>query len=305
MIKRLSLGNEQLRLYFWPMQKTLITLLIVLVGSLNAQFAEVTIRTDVQRLKDRERQDLQGLEEAIQQFYLSSPWEQEVADLEMYLDVQLVFQSTIDIGSETYYQAQVLISNRQDQRYFIKDVSFPYSPGRAVNLSPVFDPLASLLEFYAYLLIAGELDTYEILAGSPYYTRAASLALLGESDPYVSQGWSNRIRLEERLAANQDLRRAKAYFYQAFYVMAEEKPDMAELRKALSQFYKSIQAVVKREGQERHTSIFLSGHAEEIAELLTLAGMWPELAEMMVLNPDCERIYQSYLEGGNNRQGPP
>lgn len=278
------------------MQKTLITLLIVLVGSLHAQFAEVTIQTDVQWLKDRERQDLQGLEEAIQQFYLSSPWEQEVADLEMYLDVQLVFQSTIDIGSETYYQAQVLISNRQDQRYFIKDVSFPYSPGRSVNLSPAFDPLASLLEFYAYLLIAGELDTYEILAGSPYYTRAASLALLGERDPYVSQGWSSRIRLEERLSANQDLRRAKAYFYQAFYVMAEEKPDMAELRKALSQFYKSIQAVVKREGQERHTSIFLTGHGEEIAELLALAGMWPELAEMMVLNPDCERIYQSYLE---------
>ncbi|GAF82590.1 unnamed protein product, partial [marine sediment metagenome] len=179
---RLSLGNEQLRLYFWPMQKTLITLLVVLVGSLHAQFAEVTIQSDVQRLKDRERQDLQGLEEAIQQFYLSSPWEQEVADLEMYLDVQLVFQSTIDIGNEMYYQAQVLISNRQDQRYFIKDVSFPYSPGRSVNLSPVFDPLASLLEFYAYLLIAGELDTYEILAGSPYYTRAASLAIQGRND---------------------------------------------------------------------------------------------------------------------------
>ncbi len=297
MIKRLSLGNEQLRLYFWPMQKTLITILIVLVGSLHAQFAEVTIRTDVQRLKDRERQDLQGLEEAIQQFYLSSPWGQEVADLEMYLDVQLVFQSTIDIGSETYYQAQVLISNRQDQRYLIKDANFPYSPGRAVNLSPAFDPLASLLEFYAYLLIAGELDTYEILAGSSYYTRAASLAILGRNDPYVGRGWVNRLRLAERLAANQDLRRAKTYFYQAFDVLAEEKPEIAELRKALSLFYNSIQAIVKREGQERHTSIFLSGHAEEIAELLALAGMWPELAEMMVLNPDCERIYQSYLEG--------
>lgn len=285
------------------MQKTLITVLTVLVGSLYAQFAEVTVqKTDVQRLKDRERQDLQGLEEAIQQFYLSSPWEQEVADLEMYLDVQLVFQSTLAIGNEVYYQAQVLISNRQDQRYLVRDANFPYSPGRSVNLSPVFDPLASLLEFYAYLLIAGELDTYEILAGSPYYTRAASLAIQGRNNPYVSQGWIDRLRLAERLAANQDLRRAKAYFYQAFDILAEEKPDRAELRKALSLFYKSIQTVVKREGQERHTSIFLSGHAEELAELLALAGMWTELAEMMVLNPDCERIYQSYLEERNNRQ---
>ncbi|MBA7474615.1 hypothetical protein ES707_09969 [subsurface metagenome] len=284
------------------MQKVLITVLVVLAGSLHAQFAEVTVQTDVQRLKDRERQDLQGLEEAIQQFYVSSPWEQDITDLEMYLDVQLVFLSTLDIGNEVYYQAQVLFSNRQDQRYFIRDATFPYSPGRSVNLSSVFDPLASLLEFFAYLLIAGELDTYEILAGSPYYTRAASLAVIGKNDPYVGRGWIDRLRLAERLTANQDLRRGKAYFYQALDILAGEKPDMAELRKALDQFYKSIQTVVNREGQERQTSIFLSGHVEEIAEMLAQAGMWDELADMRVLNPDGERIYQNYLEGKNGEQ---
>ena len=284
------------------MQKTLITILVVLAGSLHAQFAEVAVRTDVELLKDRERQDLQGLEEAVQQFYISSPWEQDIADLEMYLDVQLVFLSTLTIGNEVYYQAQVLFNNRQDQRYFIRDATFTYSPGRSVNLSSAFDPLASLLEFFAYLLIAGELDTYEILAGSPYYTRAASLAVIGKNDRYVGRRWDNRLRLTERLAANQDLRRGKAYFYQAFDIRANEKPDLAELRKALGQFYKSIQTVIKREGQERYTSIFLSGHVEEIAEMLALAGMWDELADMRVLNPDGERIYQNYLEGKNGGQ---
>lgn len=284
------------------MQKTLITILVVLAGSLYAQFTEVAVRTEVERLKDRERQDLQGLEEAIQQFYISSPWDQDIADLEMYLDVQLVFLSTLIIGNEVYYQAQVLFSNRQDQRYFIRDATFTYSPGRSVNLSSVFDPLASLLEFFAYLLIAGELDTYEILAGSPYYTRAASLAVIGKNDRYVGRGWDDRLRQAEHLAANQDLRRGKAYFYRAFDIRAGEKPELAELRKALGQFYKSIQTVIKREGQERQTSIFLSGHAEEIAEMLALAGMWDELADMRVLNPDGERIYQNYLEGKNGGQ---
>ncbi len=284
------------------MQKTLITILVVLAGSLYAQFTEVAVRTEVERLKDRERQDLQGLEEAIQQFYISSPWEQDIADLEMYLDVQLVFLSTLTIGNEVYYQAQVLFSNRQDQRYFIRDATFTYSPGRSVNLSSAFDPLASLLEFFAYLLIAGELDTYEILAGSPYYTRAASLAVIGKNDRYAGRRWDDRLRLAERLAANQDLRRGKAYFYQASDIHAGEKPDLAELRKALGQFYKSIQTVIKREGQERQTSIFLSGHAEEIAEMLAQAGMWDELADMRILNPDGERIYQNYLEGKNGGQ---
>lgn len=279
------------------MLKTFSIVLVLLVGTLHAQFAEVTVQMDVQRLQERERQDLLGLEESIRQFYLRSPWEQDIADLEMFLDIQLVFQSTITIGNEVFYQAQVLITNRQDQRYLIKDAKFPFSPGRSATLSPAFDPLASFLEFYAYLLIAGELDTYEVLAGSTYYTKATSLAIQGERDPYVNKGWSGRLRLVERLSTNQDLRRAKAYFYQAFDVLAEEKPDLAELRKALGRFYKSISTVIKREGQERYTSIFLSGHAEEIAEWMALAGMWQELAEMKVLNPDSERIYQGYLEG--------
>ncbi|UCD37135.1 MAG: DUF4835 family protein [Fidelibacterota bacterium] len=283
------------------MMKNLSIILIILTGFLHAQFAEVTVQTEVQRLNDRERQELQGLEDAISQFFTSSPWEDEVADLEMFLDIQFVFQSTISIGNETYYQAQVVLSNRQDQRFFIKDANFPYSPGRSVNLTPAFDPLASLLEFYAYLLIAGELDTYELLAGSPYYTKAKSLATLGENDPHVNRGWTDRIRLAERLAANQDLRRAKTHFYQALDMLAEEEPALDELRAALSQFYKSINAVVTREGQDRHMSVFLSGHAEEVAEMMALAGMWNELAEMMILNPDSERIYRSYLEGGSSK----
>jgi hypothetical protein len=283
------------------MMKNIFVLLAFLTGFLHGQFAEVLVQMDVQRLNDRERQELQGLEEAVSQFFVSSPWEEEVADLEMFLDLQLVFQATLPIGNEVYYQAQIVLTNRQDQRFFIRDANFPFSPGRSITLSPTFEPLSSLLEFYAYLLIAGELDTYEILAGSPYYTKAASLAVQGESDPHVNRGWSDRLRLAERLAANQDLRRAKAYFYQAFDTLTEEEPKMENLRKALAQFYKSINTVVRREGQDRHMSVFLSGHSEEIAELLAMAGMWTELADMMILNPDSERIYQSYLEGGGSK----
>ncbi|MEE9162816.1 MAG: DUF4835 family protein [Candidatus Neomarinimicrobiota bacterium] len=276
--------------------KSLAFALVMLVTLLPAQFLEVTVQLDVEWLSERERQELQGIEEAIRQFYLHSPWDQDIEDLDMVLDMQLVFQSTIDIGNEIYFQAQVLFNNRQDQRYFVRDATFLYSTGRSINLSPVFEPLASFLEFYAYVLIAGELDTYEILAGSPYYTRASNLAIRGVNDPYVGRGWGSRDELVRRLTADQDIRRAKAYFYQALETLAEEEPDMAALKKLLDQFYGSISAVVKREGQERYLSIFLSGHAEETAEMLARAGMWRELAEMQILNPDSEHIYRGFLE---------
>jgi hypothetical protein len=274
-----------------------ILIFITLCGSfLYGQFAEVTVQLDVQRLNDRERQDLQGLEMAVSQFFTASTWSDDITDLEIFLDIQMVFQSTVAIGNEKYYQAQVLFDNQQDQRYFVRDVVFPYSPGRSISLSMIFDPMASFLEFYAYIFIAGELDTYDVLGGSPYYAKATALAVQGENDPHVNQGWSERLKTAERLAASQDLRKAKAYFYQAFDILAEEKPSLQELQKALTLFHASIDKVVTREGQERYLSIFLSGHAEETAEMLAIAGMWEELADMRELNPDSERVYQGYLE---------
>ncbi len=279
------------------MIRKVIFLLISIMGVLHGQFADVTISLDTRRLMERERQDLQGLEQSIQQFYLASPWEREISELEIYLEIQMVFESTVTIGNDRYFQAQMVISNRQDQRYLVRNMVFPYTPGRSVGLSPIFDPLSSLLEFYAYIIIAGELDTYGMLAGSSYYTQAVNLANLGQNDPYTGQGWVDRLRLAEELVTNQELRHAKAYFYRALSGWAAEEPDSTVIVNSLNQFYRSIQTIVEREGQERYTSTFLSGNAEEIAELLLRTGMLEELEGMIILNPDSEVIYRNYLEG--------
>lgn len=276
--------------------KNHIAILLLTTAILNGQFAEVTLVLDMERLNSNEQQQLQGLEETIKQFYLNAPWEKEIADLDMVLDIQIVFKSTIDLGSKDYYQAQLLFSNRQDQRLYDKNTRFPYSPGRAVQFANEFDPLGAVLTFYAYLLIAGELDTYEILAGSNYYTKANTLATLTLNQPQVGRDWGARIKLVERLNTNQDLRRAKAYFYQAFDALAEEKPDLDRLKEALGSFYKSIDTMTRREGMDRYTTLFLTGHAEELAEMLARAGMWRELADMAVIHPDGERYYKPYLK---------
>lgn len=284
------------------MMKQLFLLLSFGVGLLYPQFAEVTIQLDKERLKQTEQAELQGLDESVRQFYQGTTWEEDIQDLDMWLDIHIAFQSTIIINNVTHYQAQVLFNNRLDQMFLVKNALFPYSPGRAIRMTEEFEPLAATLTFYAYLLFAGELDTYEILAGSIYYNKAKDLALMGQNALSVSKGWGERIRLVERLEANQDLRRGKFYFYQAYDLAGEERPDMEAIREAIGQFYASIKAVVNREGQDRYVSLFLTGHAEDIAELMALAAMWDELADMAQLNPDADRFYKNYLR---NRNGGP
>ncbi len=271
--------------------------LILLAGSVVCgQFAEVTVDLDLEQLKGGETQFLQGLDGTVKQFYQSAPWEAEISDLDMVLDMQIVFHSIISLGNEEYYQAQIIFTNRQDQLLFEKNARFPYTPGRAIQFNNEFDPLGSVLTFYAFLLIAGELDTYGQLEGSNYYTKANTLAELAANQPQIGRDWGSRIKLVERIIQNQDLRRAKAFFYQAFDILAAEKPDVSQFREAMGNFYKSIDTMTRREGMDRFTTVFLTGHAEETAEMLARANMWPELAAMAEIHPNGDRFYKSYLK---------
>lgn len=276
--------------------RTFVIITCLCANSLAAQFLDVTCNLAVEHLKARQRQDVQGLSNAVVQFFKSSSWAEDIADLDMDVDIQMAFLPSVIIGNENYFQAQILITNRQDQLYFIKDAKFRYQQGRAVTLSPAYEPLASLLEFYAYLLIAGELDTYEPMGGSAYYSKASTLAQLSQNAPHLGRSWNRRVTEVEDMSTNQDLRLAKAYFYQAFDVLAAENIDGVAFKAAMTQFYEAVNRVVIRSGIERQTTLFLSGHSDEIAEMLARAGMWDELAGMISSNPDNERIYTEYLK---------
>jgi hypothetical protein len=189
-----------------------------------------------------------------------------------------------------------MFTNRQDQRLFVKDAQFPYYPGRSLSLVGLFDPMSSLLAYHGYMLIAGELDTYGLLEGSAYYAKANSVAETALREPRIGAFWGERLKYVEELTQNQDGRRAKSYFYQALEAIAAEKPDPKLMKVALEQFYTSLDKVVQREGLDRVTLMFINGHAEELAEMLSAAGMWTELENMVVMNPDSDRIYKAALE---------
>ena len=283
-------------LYLSDMLKVLL-LSIFFASRLSAQFADVSCDLDVNKLKGSGRQAVQGLQGAIEQFFSYSNWDRDVSDLGMALEIQVVFLPSVTIGGNKYFQSQILLSNRQDQVYFIKDAKFLYSSGRSIQLSSTYDPLGALLEFYAYLMIAGELDTYEQLGGSKYYSMASTLAQLSRSAPDLGKSWNARVEFADRLSSNLDLRMAKAYFYQAFGALGAETPNMPALAEAMDLFFKSIERAVLRYGIERHTNIFLSGHAEEAAEMFAMSGMKEQLSRMIDFNPNSERIYAQFLQG--------
>ncbi len=108
-------------------------------------------------------------------------------------------------GSDVDYGAQIVVvsqrpvyqSTRNSALLTINDAawSFRYEVGQSMyaNLD-AFDPLTSLLDYYALIIIAFDMDTWEEFGGTPYFNKAFDIVNLASSSTNRN-GWlsSNKI----------------------------------------------------------------------------------------------------------------
>ena len=250
--------------------------------NLNAQFKSVKITIDNQRLKEGDKQITSNINESIKNFFLLTNWGDEIQDLQIPLDIQVLFEGIADKGSERLFSAQLLFNTGIDQRYFSKTIQFPYSFGQNINYSPViFEPLSSALEFYGSTIIAGELDTYEKFGGTSFYEKSREIAMRGMSSQY-RRGWSDRLELIDLLTKYRDSRLAKFNFYDGMAYIEENDYDGAEL--AFSEMINNLNKTFKRFPREHYTTIFLKGHIEDFI-----------LNKLLIFDPDNLKKYQDAI----------
>ena len=273
------------------LQRTAILLLPVMLA---AQFGTVTVSVDDGQLKENDRRVTQGIDEQIQYFFVSTVWDDEYSDLEIPLTVHLFFQSVADKGGQRLYGVQCLFTNGSDQRYFAKSVQFPYSQGQGVSYSPViFEPLASFLEFYGVIILAGEADTYNILGGTRFYERAREIALRGMSSQYT-RGWRQRSEVVNIISKNKPLRIAKFHFYDGVAYLNEGDP--TEAAAAFDKMLDNLEENYRQAPREHYSSIFLDAHARDLVLLPPyLPNRNKILKVMLELDPDNEDSYRQGL----------
>jgi hypothetical protein len=95
---------------------------------------------------------------------------------DLYLNIQIFLQD-ISSNFEDRYAGQFLISNNSDLQFFDKHWRFNYTPGDAFyHQENAFNPLTSLIDFYINLVLGGEYDKIDRLAGTKYYVIAQDIA---------------------------------------------------------------------------------------------------------------------------------
>lgn len=271
--------------------KLLLILALFSTSSLFAQFKNVRVTIDTQRLKENDRRATSTLLEEVRNLFKLTSWDEEYSDLEISLNIQLIFEGVADKGSEHLFSAQCLISTGTDQRYFTKGIQFPYTMGQSVASSPViFEPLSGALQFFGYVVLAGEADTYEQFGGTRFYEKAREIALRGLSSQY-RLGWRNRMELVDLLTKYRETRLAKFHFYDAMAYL--EEGDLDATNVAFKEMMKNLEETFSKYPREHYSIIFLTAHAEELSQTPDAIPSKKEMLERLsILDPDNKSKYQ-------------
>ena len=257
------------------------------------QFGEVKVVFDNRLLKVHHQQNILPLKQDIVRYIKTTRWDEDYTDLSIPLHIQFIFEGVAQKGAQETFLAQVLFSTGIDQRYFDKSVQFPYGQGGTLYFDIVqFDPLSSFLAYYVNLILAGEIDTYELMGGTRIFEMSREIALRGTASDF-SRGWSERAKLVDNISTNYGLRKAKLSFYYAMELFRDGEMDEAILE--FKKMIKGLDEVYDRSPREHYTLLFLKAHTNELAKILQLMGQKSMLRDMMELDPDNLEIYKKAL----------
>ena len=282
------------------------TVIFLLIGSFSwAQFIEVNAELDLRRISEGNRQLFTTLAEDIENYFLNPQFSATTNDLEMIVDIRLVLESVSKGGSQTTINAQAIFVNKQvqpdgslktlDQYFYAKGIQFPYSQGRKMFYTTVFEPLASFLDYYAFMFIAAEMDTWEYMGGTSFFNRAIEISDLGKDSDW-STGWDDRWKKSRKVKSNQYLRSMRFNYFKALDALGAEDVDITIVNTAMNTFYEEMLVLDKKLGSNKETLHFLRAYHESIAELMAMFNLRDALELLLIYDHDNKKVYESYLK---------
>lgn len=265
-------------------------LLPLFIATAAAQFYDVTVEISVDRMPEKERMDLKTLEQMIPYYFENYEWFENNYGIEIPIKISMFPEAVSTSGFERVFTSQFLISTASgDQRFFEKNFKFVYNTNDPLMHTDLIHSLTGALDFYAYMLIAGELDTYEPLGGNNIYDKARDIATRGQMSERAS-GWKSRMKELEEIQRLRDYRLFKYYYWLAIDNIDQEK--LKEARSAIDKMLEHLERMFQINARERYAHVFLDVHARDIAEIIRDFGTPKQLNKIIALDPDNEAIYK-------------
>lgn len=271
------------------------TLLMILIGITfsTAQVLIVTASVEYGHLPDDQRGALGNLAEKIEQYFNGYEWVDDEYETDVVCNIKVIIETVQKKTFEKIYRTQFLVSSQSGENFYDKVWEFPYEDSFPLNHSKgLFDPLTHFLDFYAYMILAGELDTYGLLLGTPLYDKALDIASQGVLSDYA-RGWGQRNEELQKIThiRTRPLREAKPDFFEAIYLYDEG--NYIEAYKYAQKVLSAINKVYSSQPNNRYLRIFFEAHYTKLAKLFS--GKFKELEALIEFDSKHRETYRKYL----------
>ena len=276
-------------------QITPIFIIMLLASIIFPQFEEVNVMIDTRQVRENDRFVFESLGDDISQYLTNNKFIDNAFDLEIFLDIHLIIESYASSDNKKIVNAQMILTNQGDQHYYAKGVDFPYSKGQALIFSPMFSPITSILDYYASLFIATELDTYDYLGGDTFFVKSDEIANSGQSSDY-SRGWDNRRKKARKLKENRHLRSIRFHYFSVQDILFSEEINKKNIATHLEECIEDLYSILEIYGNERNTSQFLNVYGKNLGQLFIQFNLPDAIQTLSEVNPDNHLIYSKLLD---------
>lgn len=265
------------------MHKLLVIVFVFLIGTVNAQELNCTVKVNYDQIGGTNFQIFKTLEKGLADFVNKTNWttqkvkNNERINCSMFITINEAsgnqFKATIQVGSSrtaynSTYSSPIL-------NYNDKDFNFEYTEFQLLNYNPnSFDSnLVSVISFYSLIIIGMDADTFKLDGGMPYYEAAQEIVTVAQSSGYKgwNQGDSNQNRY---FLANDLISNTYSQFRDALFQYHFEGLDQMHTNLKLAK-EKIIEAITKLSymGISRPNSflsrIFFDAKSDEIVSIFT------------------------------------
>ena len=259
------------------------------------QFVEIDCKIDQRRIANDNKFLLQDLCRNIDQYYKSNVFAPDAQDIEIPIQITFAIENLNKSDNQYSVSTKILAKSTIDQIFFSKSAEFPINSTKNLVLSQVYNPFTSLLDYYAFLFIAMELDTWQKMGGDVYFSKALSLSSYALDQP-DNTGWDDRYEEVKKNKENLYLRNLRYYFFEAFDEYNKKDYSIKKIKLSLNTFFENLYSLSDKYGREKFTINFLKAYANEIAMLSLESDMDEPLLFLINYDSENKKIYNTKLQ---------
>ena len=270
-------------------------IIVLLTALIFPQFQEVNVIIDTRQVRENKQFIFESLGNDVSQYLTNNKFIDNAFELELFLDIHFIIESYSSSGNNKIVNAQMILTNQADQHFYAKGVDFPYTKGQSLTFSPIFSPLTSVLDYYANLFIATELDTYDYLGGDSYFVKSDEITNSGRSSDYP-RGWENRKKKTTKLKENRHLRSIRFNYFAVQDILNSEEINIKSINNHLEECIEGLDSIVEIYGNDRNTSLFLKIYGKDLAQLFDNYKLSHAIKILNIVDPDNHAIYSKFID---------